>query len=491
MTAGFSPVCVLPSHTVAAVRLDIVIPAGLAEQERPLQALFTCRCLREGTASLSAAALAERLDWLGAWLDLSVSVHHSFVTLYTLRRFVPETFRLVSDMLRHPTFPAERVDVVRANSRSQHLVNCQRGDVVAQRRLGTAVYGPDHPCGRFAEVHDYDTLTRDDLVRFHRAHYHPSSFAVFLSGDVDDEVLRLTEELFGDSRSTGVQEGNRSSGVQEVIRSSGVQEVIRSTGVQEVIRSTGVQEYRSSDDSRSTGVQEFRSSDDSDANENLHTRVLSELPATPELLNSPNPNPSPLTPNPNSNPSPLTPNPIIILPTAVQASVRMGALLMDVASDDYYPFRIVTTLLGGYFGSRLMQVVREERGLTYGITADLYTNTRQVFFVVSSETDATQGEEVVREVIRQCERLRDEPVGQEELTRVCNYMRGELLRNYEGVYARIDAHIFAHTLGLTADHLERTFAALQTTTPAALQAVARRWLHPDRLTTVIVAPPTR
>ena len=460
MTAGFSPVCVLPSHTVAAVRLDIVIPAGLAEQERPLQALFTCRCLREGTASLSSAALAERLDWLGAWLDLSVSVHHSFVTLYTLRRFVPETFRLVSDMLRHPTFPAERVDVVRANSRSQHLVNCQRGDVVAQRRLGTAVYGPDHPCGRFAEVHDYDTLTRDDLVRFHRAHYHPYRFAVFLSGYVDDEVLHLTEELFGDSRSTGVQEGNRSTGVQEVNRSS--------------------------------GVQEFRSSDDSDANENLHTRVLSELPATPELLNSPNPNPSPLTPNPNTpNPSPLTPNPIVILPTAVQASVRMGALLMDVASDDYYPFRIVTTLLGGYFGSRLMQVVREERGLTYGITADLYTNTRQVFFVVSSETDATQGEEVVREVIRQCERLRDEPVGQEELTRVCNYMRGELLRNYEGVYARIDAHIFAHTLGLTADHLERTFAALQTTTPADLQAVARRWLHPDRLTTVIVAPPTR
>lgn len=439
MTAGFSPVCVLPSHTVAAVRLDIVIPAGLAEQERPLQALFTCRCLREGTASLSAAALAERLDWLGAWLDLSVSVHHSFVTLYTLRRFVPETFRLVSDMLRHSTFPAERVDVVRANSRSQHLVNCQRGDVVAQRRLGTAVYGPGHPCGRFAEVHDYDTLTRDDLVRFHRAHYHPSRFAVFLSGDVDDEVLRLTEDLFGDSRSSGIQEVNRS-----------------------------------------TGVQEFRSSDDSDANENLHTRVLSELPATPELLNSPNP-----------NPSPLTPHPIVILPTAVQASVRMGALLMDVASDDYYPFRIVTTLLGGYFGSRLMQVVREERGLTYGITADLYTNTRQVFFVVSSETDATQGEEVVREVIRQCERLRDEPVGQEELTRVCNYMRGELLRNYEGVYARIDAHIFAHTLGLTADHLERTFAALQTTTPADLQAVARRWLHPDRLTTVIVAPPTR
>lgn len=439
MTAGFSPVCVLPSHTVAAVRLDIVIPAGLAEQERPLQTLFTCRCLREGTASLSAAALAERLDWLGAWLDLSVSVHHSFVTLYTLRRFVPETFRLVSDMLRHPTFPAERVDVVRANSRSQHLVNCQRGDVVAQRRLGAAVYGPDHPCGRFAEVHDYDTLTRDDLVRFHRAHYHPSRIAVFLSGDVDDEVLRLTEDLFGDSRSSGVQEVNRS-----------------------------------------TGVQKFRSSDDSDANENLHTRVLSELPATPELLNSPNP-----------NPSPLTPNPTIILPTAVQASVRMGALLMDVASDDYYPFRIVTTLLGGYFGSRLMQVVREERGLTYGITADLYTNTRQVFFVVSSETDATQGEEVVREVIRQCNRLRDEPVGQEELTRVCNYMRGELLRNYEGVYARIDAHIFAHTLGLTADHLERTFAALQTTTPADLQAVARRWIHPDRLTTVIVAPPTR
>jgi|GEM_PF-485619 len=462
MTAGFSPTCVLRSHSVAAVRLDIVIPAGLAEQERPLQALFTCRCLREGTTRHTAAALAERLDWLGAWLDLSVSVHHSFVTLYTLRRFVPETFRLVSDMLLHPTFPAERVDVVRANARSQHLVNCQRGDVVAQRRLGTAVYGPDHPCGRFAEEHDYDTLTRDDLVRFHRAHYHPSRFAIFLSGDVDDDVLGLTEQLFGDGRSI---DKSRLTDFQT-----------------NFFRLTDFRLQTSDNSPASESLAEHSSVSLNGRNSESHQACLNgrvvtdEGEAKSEVCQS-DPHPSPLTSHP------------IILPTAVQASVRMGALLMDVASDDYYTFRIVTALLGGYFGSRLMQVVREERGLTYGITADLYTNTRQVFFVVSCETEATQGEEVVREVIRQCERLRDEPVSQEELTRVCHYMRGELLRNYEGVYARIDAHIFAHTLGLPADHLERTLAALHTTTPADVQAVARRWLHPDRLTTIIVAPP--
>ena len=162
--------------------MDIVIPAGLGEQDRLLQAQFTNRLLREGTIRYTAPALAERLDWLGAWVELTVSVHHSFVTLYTLRRFVPETFRLVQEMLFNPTFSEEQFEVIRANNRCQHLVNHQRGDVVARRLLGTAVYGSGHPCGQFPEENDYNTICRDDLVRFHSERYVPSTFTIFLSG---------------------------------------------------------------------------------------------------------------------------------------------------------------------------------------------------------------------------------------------------------------------------------------------------------------------
>jgi len=397
-------ISVLRSSAVPAVRLDVVIPAGQAEQDCLLQALFTNRLLREGTERHTAAELAERLDHLGAWLELSVAVHHSFVTLYTLRRHVPETFRLVRDMLHRPAFPADRFEVVRQNNLSQHLVGRQRGDVVARRLFGAAVYGPGHPCGRFAEADDFHSLTRDDLLRFHQAHYNPSAFTLFLSGDVDDEVEALAAEI------------------------------------------------KTSSEQRSVNSEQIVPSD-AEHSSNHYSLLTNHY-----------------------------------LPTALQDSVRMGGLMMDVGSDDYQLMRIVTAILGGSFGSRLMRSVREEQGLTYGINADLYTNTRQVLFVVTSEAAAGRGREVVDEVVRQCRLLCDEPVPADELERVKGYMVGEIYRNYEGVYNLVDAHIYAHTLGLPSDHMTRTIEAIRTATPDALLAAARRWLRPDSFHTVIVTP---
>lgn len=405
-TSSISPrgITILGGSAVPAVRLDIVVPAGQAEQDCLLQALFTNRLLREGTHRLSGDALSERLDHLGAWLELSTSVHHSFLTLYTLRRHADETFRLVADMLYHPTFPQERLEAVRQANCSQHLVSLHRGDVVARRHFATAVYGPDHPCGRFAETADFDRLCRDDLVRFHTTHYLSAAPALFLSGDIDDELVQLAEECF-------------------------------------------IAPHDHPVDSH--------------------------------------------TPPPSSDRQPVSQKPerkVLSSDGATQDSLRMGSLMMDISDDDYHLMRIVAATLGGYFGSRLMRTIREEQGLTYGIQAGLYTNTRQVLFVVSSEAAAGYGHAVADEVVRQCEQLCTHPIPDEELRRVRAYMNGETLRNYESVYNLVDAHIFAHTHGLPADHLRRTIEAVHTATPADLLAVSRRWLHPDSFHTVIVTP---
>lgn len=399
-----SSITIVGGSAVPAVRLDIVVPAGQAEQDCLLQAIFTNRLLREGTNRLSGDALSERLDHLGAWLELSTSVHHSFLTLYTLRRHADETFRLVADMLFHPTFPQDRFEVVRQANRSQHLVSLRRGDVVARRHFATAVYGPDHPCGRFAETADYDKLCRSDLVRFHAAHYLSTTPALFLSGDIDDDLVRLTEECLA------------------------------------------------------THWKPFENKESS---------------------------------APSSDCQPVSPKSgreVLTSESATQDSLRMGCLMMDVCDNDYHMMRIVTTALGGYFGSRLMRTIREERGLTYGIQAGLYTNTRQVLFVVSSEAAAGYGHDVADEVVRQCELLCAHPIPDDELRRIRAYMNGETLRNYESVYNLVDAHIFAHTHGLPSDHLQRAVEAVRTATPADLLAVARRWLRPDQFHTVIVTP---
>ena len=82
----------IPLHVIEAagqevVRVDFVFSAGQCHQTQRLQALFTCRMLREGCGEYSSAIFAERLDYYGAWLELSVAMNRTFVTLYTLKKF--------------------------------------------------------------------------------------------------------------------------------------------------------------------------------------------------------------------------------------------------------------------------------------------------------------------------------------------------------------------------------------------------------------------
>ena len=404
---------VLRSDTLDAVRLDIVVGAGQGHQDKLLQALFTNRLLREGTRHHTSAELAEKLDYYGAWLELTVSVHHSYLTLYTLKRYACETFALVGEMLHEPLFPEERLRIISANNKSQYLVNRQRADVIARRLFNRAVYGDNHPCGRFAEEKDFDAITRDDLLRFFTAYYRPDNCNIYLAGNVDDHLIEAAKKSLSLTPSQG-------GGTLAEAQLSFGQNTLSLT-------------------SPSLGG------------------------GRGEAL-------------------------IHHLPSAVQASIRMGGLLMDVASDDYYRMRVVSTILGGYFGSRLMKSIREDKGYTYSISADMLTNTRQVLFVVSSEALADKGEVIADEVRQHCRRLAEERVPDDELTMVRNYMIGEICRNYEGAFSLIDAYIYIHTLGLPLEHISRTIDTVRSIDAETIRRTAAQWLDADRFHTVIVAP---
>ena len=166
----------------------------------------------------------------------------------------------------------------------------------------------------------------------------------------------------------------------------------------------------------------------------------------------------------------------------------MGCLLMDVNHPDYLPLRVLTAVLGGYFGSRLMKNIREEKGYTYHIGADLVTNTPQVLFLVHCEAQAGKADEVISEVHREMLRLHTEPISDDELCMVRNYMTGEICRNYESAFSLTDAYIFMDHLGLPLSHLEQTIEAIRTTDATHLQQLAQRYLRPEQLHTVVVGP---
>ena len=105
------------------VRLDLLIKGGQWNQTQPLLAMFTNRMLREGTRSLSSSQIAEKLDYYGAWLDLSSSVNYGFVTLYSLGKYFPKTIEILASMIKEPVFPEKELSVVVDVNKQQFLVN--------------------------------------------------------------------------------------------------------------------------------------------------------------------------------------------------------------------------------------------------------------------------------------------------------------------------------------------------------------------------------
>ena len=106
------PLNIIHAGNEDVVRFDLLIGGGQWNQEQPLQAMFTNRMLREGAGNLTSAQIAERLDYYGAWLELSSSVNYGFITLYSLNKYFARTLAVISEMIKAPAFPAKELSVV-------------------------------------------------------------------------------------------------------------------------------------------------------------------------------------------------------------------------------------------------------------------------------------------------------------------------------------------------------------------------------------------
>ena len=170
---------------------------------------------------------------------------------------------------------------------------------------------------------------------------------------------------------------------------------------------------------------------------------------------------------------------------AMQSAVKMGCTTITREHPDYPKLRVLMTLFGGYFGSRLMSNIREEKGYTYGISAGIMFYPDSGVLVVSTETDNEYVEPLIQEVYHEIDRLHHELVPDEELTMVRNYMLGEMCRSYESPFSLSDAWIFIATSGLTDDYFLRSLHAVNEVTPAEIQDLVQRYLCKETLKEVI------
>ena len=269
---------IIEAGTQEVVRLDVLIGAGQWHQTQSLQALFANRMLREGTISMTSAQIAEKLDYYGAWLELSSSPNCGFITLYSLNKYFPHTMAIIADMLMNPSYPEKELEVVLESNRQQFLVNSQRVEVISRKQFNRSLFGEDHPFGRYAVEEDYGRITPEVLCEFYRKHYHSGNCSVYVSGKVTPEIVRCIERNLGDEPWG-------------------------------IIGKVAPLEYF-------------------EPKQTSEKRVFVEKP------------------------------------DALQSSLKMGCFVMDRLHPDFLKTRAMVTLFGGYFGSRLMSNIREDKGYT-------------------------------------------------------------------------------------------------------------------------------
>ncbi len=175
----------------------------------------------------------------------------------------------------------------------------------------------------------------------------------------------------------------------------------------------------------------------------------------------------------------------IPVPGTMQSAVKIGLMVMDADHPDFYKFRFLTVLLGGYFGSRLMSNIREENGYTYHIAAELDAYGPRNAFMISSETATTYVEPLIKEVYGELERLVNEPVCEEEIELVRNYIMGELCREYEGQSARTEVFVNAWLSGVEFSSVNRYIDEIKSVTPEQLQSLAREYFKKENMIEII------
>ncbi|MDL2230977.1 insulinase family protein [Bacteroidales bacterium OttesenSCG-928-L19] len=171
---------------------------------------------------------------------------------------------------------------------------------------------------------------------------------------------------------------------------------------------------------------------------------------------------------------------------SVQSSIRLCRKSFGYTHPDRRDFSILSTLLGGYFGSRLMQNLREIKGYTYGIySMASYFGDASIFYM-DTDVNVQKTEDAIVQCKIEMNRLMNESVDEEELQLVKNYMMGSLLRKLDGTVDYMRSFIAWQAAELDEREADKMASAITKITPSRLMELARKYLMPEDYTSVVV-----
>ncbi len=185
--------------------------------------------------------------------------------------------------------------------------------------------------------------------------------------------------------------------------------------------------------------------------------------------------------------NPLPPKKVkIAQANSLQTAIRVGRRMFPRQHPDFNGMFVLNTILGGYFGSRLMTNIREKKGYTYNIYSTLDAMLHDGCFYIATEVNSDKATATLRQIMAELKKLREELVDDQELGMVRNYLLGMLLNGLDGPLNASELVRNILVENLPWESFEETVQAIREITPAQLQHLAQRYWQPEDLWTVIV-----
>jgi zinc protease len=171
---------------------------------------------------------------------------------------------------------------------------------------------------------------------------------------------------------------------------------------------------------------------------------------------------------------------------AVQSALRMGKPMFNKTHPNFAALQVVNTILGGYFGSRLMKNIREDKGYTYGIGSGLVSKVEGGYWVISSEVGSDVCGDALNEIKKELSILCNELVSEEELSLVKNYMLGQLLKNCDGAFSLSDRFVGLLMYNLDYSYYDKYIQTVNEITPQHILELCKEYLSPATFLQLVV-----
>lgn len=173
-------------------------------------------------------------------------------------------------------------------------------------------------------------------------------------------------------------------------------------------------------------------------------------------------------------------------PDSVQTAIRIGRRLFSRHHPDYAGLYVLNTVLGGYFGSRLMANIREEKGYTYNIYSSLDVMRHDGAFYIGTEVGNEFVKDTLHQIRHELQDLINEPIEEEELTMVRNYLMGNFLSMLDGPFNIGELVRTLECDDLPFSYFSELVKKVDSIQADELQELARKYLQPDDQWEVIV-----